>query len=337
MTTLINHLVEPALLREIDEKRLIVEAKPEDLRKLVMIYLENDALISSALLEAGPSRKEQKERKKKFREANQSLVSAWEYAKGKFNGILDHNLILETAKRVDKANEGAYRSDNMRLQGDNIVMPVNGDKVSEQMDVLTLFANDKRLHPVAKAGLLHLHFVRIHPLPEGNGRTSRLLQNLVLDAEGYAPVDIKKGEKMLYQRNLKEALRGFYERENIQTGKHDERFLSALTNAPPITESESRFLDYIATKVNMSADNLITEIDTMPKYRVVLEGNPEPGQIFAVKNAIRSYLSKLGRPGQVNLLRERGSMEISGNLTQEDIASTIGKNYGPSFKIRQIR
>ncbi len=41
------------------------------------------------------------------------------------------------------------------------------------------------VHPVIKAGLLHLEFVRIHPFEEGNGRMARALATLSLSLDGY--------------------------------------------------------------------------------------------------------------------------------------------------------
>ena len=43
----------------------------------------------------------------------------------------------------------------------------------------------KVFHPVIKAGLFHLEFVRIHPFEEGNGRLARSLATLSLSVDGY--------------------------------------------------------------------------------------------------------------------------------------------------------
>lgn len=44
---------------------------------------------------------------------------------------------------------------------------------------------DKKIHPIIKAGLLHLEIVRIHPFAEGNGRLARALATLSLSVDGY--------------------------------------------------------------------------------------------------------------------------------------------------------
>jgi Fic family protein len=46
-------------------------------------------------------------------------------------------------------------------------------------------------HPIKYAALAHYKLVFIHPFYDGNGRTSRLLMNLILMQAGYPPVAIK--------------------------------------------------------------------------------------------------------------------------------------------------
>lgn len=43
-----------------------------------------------------------------------------------------------------------------------------------------------KLHPIAYAATIHNKFVTIHPFMDGNGRTARLLMNLVLIKAGYS-------------------------------------------------------------------------------------------------------------------------------------------------------
>lgn len=48
------------------------------------------------------------------------------------------------------------------------------------------------MHPIKLAALAHHKLVYIHPFSDGNGRTSRLLMNLVLMRNAYPPVIIPK-------------------------------------------------------------------------------------------------------------------------------------------------
>jgi len=62
-----------------------------------------------------------------------------------------------------------------------------------------------KYHPLIQAALLHGEFVKIHPFVNGNGRTARLLLNLVLMNNGYTPIVIKKEDRLNYYEALDKA------------------------------------------------------------------------------------------------------------------------------------
>jgi Fic family protein len=57
-------------------------------------------------------------------------------------------------------------------------------------------------NPVLIAFEFHLRFLSIHPFLDGNGRTARLLSNLILVANNYPPFFINDAEKDIYNRYL---------------------------------------------------------------------------------------------------------------------------------------
>lgn len=52
------------------------------------------------------------------------------------------------------------------------------------------------MHAVRYAALAHYKLVDIHPFVDGNGRTSRLIMNLILLKAGYPPVMILKEQRL---------------------------------------------------------------------------------------------------------------------------------------------
>lgn len=63
-------------------------------------------------------------------------------------------------------------------------------------------------HPMEALAAAHVTFEQIHPFLDGNGRTGRLLTNLILVRMGYAPAIIQKRERTRYLKALRHADKG---------------------------------------------------------------------------------------------------------------------------------
>ncbi|MBC7488397.1 MAG: Fic family protein [Cytophagaceae bacterium] len=102
-----------------------------------------------------------------------------------------HSLILQS---IDNSHAGKYRNVQVLISGAQYVPP-QPYLVDKQMeDFFIWYETEKNnLHPVILSAELHERLVTIHPFIDGNGRTSRLLMNLVLLQNGY-PIAILKGD-----------------------------------------------------------------------------------------------------------------------------------------------
>lgn len=78
-------------------------------------------------------------------------------------------------------------------------------KMEELMIWYRKTREDKEVHPVILAAFFHHQFVSIHPFDDGNGRTARLLMNLILMQSNYPPVVIKTKDKNNYYLALSQA------------------------------------------------------------------------------------------------------------------------------------
>lgn len=99
-----------------------------------------------------------------------------------------HALVL---RGIDKDNAGRYRAVNVRISGSKH-LPPEPYMLAKLMEDLILFYHEAkgRLHPVVLAAEMHERLVTIHPFIDGNGRTSRLLMNLVLMQFGFPITNI---------------------------------------------------------------------------------------------------------------------------------------------------
>lgn len=120
--------------------------------------------------------------------------------------------ILEIHRRVlgyvDPVAAGRYRTTQVFV-GHHI--PPHPRDVEKHMQELVQWINSEEalsLHPVELAALAHYKLVYIHPFIDGNGRTSRLLMNLVLMQAGYPPISIHKEQRSEYYHVLELANEG---------------------------------------------------------------------------------------------------------------------------------
>jgi Fic family protein len=94
----------------------------------------------------------------------------------------------------------------------------------------------------------HRRLVNIHPFNDGNGRTGRLLMNLILIRGGYPPVAVRQEDRPAYIRALQESQAGqgsggfdnlLYERLDATLGE----YLSALQEARPAANQHTKLPD----------------------------------------------------------------------------------------------
>lgn len=144
-----------------------------------------------------------------------------------------HNLIL---RGINPEDAGKYRRVQVMIKGSSF-MPPQPFLVSKEMEDFFFWyeTNKNSLHPIVLAAELHERLVTIHPFIDGNGRTSRLVMNLILLQNGYVIANIKGDyeNRMQYYNAL----------ETAQTKNNKEDFL--LFVAQTEKESLARYLEII--------------------------------------------------------------------------------------------
>lgn len=113
-----------------------------------------------------------------------------------------HWLIL---KKIDDENAGRYRKIEIKIAGSDLKLPL-AVKIPELMEDFFAWLRGKNSdHPVKIAADAHLKLVTIHPFTDGNGRTARLLMNLILIQNGYPPALIRKEDRQKYIESIAKA------------------------------------------------------------------------------------------------------------------------------------
>lgn len=104
-------------------------------------------------------------------------------------------------------------------------------------------------HPVLIAFEFHLRYLEIHPFYDGNGRSGRLLMNLLLISLGYPPVILSEKSRQNYYKLLAE-VQGY--------GADPNDFYSFLGEL--LSYSQQLVLDAIAGKEILEVDDIDKEV-----------------------------------------------------------------------------
>ncbi len=116
-----------------------------------------------------------------------------------------HNLIL---RGIIPEDAGRYRRVQVMIKGSSHMPPQPFIVAKEMEDYFIWYEeNRSKMHPVILAAEMHERLVTIHPFIDGNGRTSRLIMNLILLQNGYVIANIKGDyeTRMNYYKTLETA------------------------------------------------------------------------------------------------------------------------------------
>ncbi|MBI4825158.1 MAG: Fic family protein [Nitrospirae bacterium] len=112
---------------------------------------------------------------------------------------------------IDKEWAGRYRNSNVIIGGADHTPPDAVEVPQLIHELIDRVRQDRKiLHPVELAALLHHRLVHIHPFFDGNGRTARLVMNVILMQAGFPLVVILKNDRKKYYRTLGESDKGNY-------------------------------------------------------------------------------------------------------------------------------
>ena len=204
-----------------------------------------------------------------------------------------HKLVLT---RIDDESAGNYRKTQVLIAGATHIPPEPW-MVPQQMGAWgSWLADSQALHPIELAALAHHKLVAIHPFIDDNGRTARLVMNLILMRAGYPPTVILRTNRQQYYRVLAEADAGKFELLVHFVGRAVER-------------SQNLYLEACTPRISQPSES-----EAWLSLRDAAEGTPYS----------QEYLSLLARLGRLDAIK-RGKAWYTTRSALEKYINSVGK------------
>lgn len=111
---------------------------------------------------------------------------------------------------VSNEESGSLRTRAARISGTLYTPPKNQQEIKSKLNEI-LFQQEEYANPLERAVFLHCNLARLQPFIDGNKRTARMIESVVLMNAGIIPVYSAKDADILKYRK---ALIAFYETED---------------------------------------------------------------------------------------------------------------------------
>ncbi|MDD3459426.1 MAG: Fic family protein [Weeksellaceae bacterium] len=204
-----------------------------------------------------------------------------------------HELVLNN---IEKEIAGRYRTSGVRISGANFVPP-NALRVSEYITELIDWVNSCDLDIVIASTLFHHRFVWIHPFFDGNGRTVRLIFNLLLMRAGYPPAIILKNDRKKYYDALNQANKGDCSKLVLLVLQSLERSLNIYLGALNNTYEQYDTIGKIAEDERIPYSQ---EYLSLLARRGKIDAFKESRDWLTTKKAVWDYIEKRERKRKLN-------------------------------------
>ncbi|MFT4312652.1 MAG: Fic family protein [Candidatus Woesearchaeota archaeon] len=132
----------------------------------------------------------------------QTVFLQWDSFSITHDSIRD--LHKQLIKHIDERT--GYRNEDVRVFRSRFdATPAKFVQTDMQLLIDWYNKNKKTLHPFVLACLFHHKFEKIHPFMDGNGRTGRMLLNIILLQNKYPPLIVENKMRLQYLRFLSDA------------------------------------------------------------------------------------------------------------------------------------
>jgi hypothetical protein len=256
------------LTTEIRTKYAIIGGNPnydsqDDCRRIASRRMEKNAQIHSYRIENPflkvPFSVPRNNRKKIIGSGLKNIENAFSWGISHFNPIyFDESFIRDIAGRITpelyNSQTAQYRDTGINITGASTTPPYPEKLVNQEIpwfieSLKRQLSCDDVINKIQSAIFAHLHLARMHPFKDGNGRTARTIQDIILCNYGIPAPLIESGERYLYYQSLDKAILGWDEKKGLE-----------INNGA--SEGENLFYTFIAGKINSSLDKLVSRCRT---------------------------------------------------------------------------
>ena len=218
-------------------------------------------------------------------------------------GLLDKNSVISSkdilslhsliVRNIEDDFAGRLRNAGVRIAGANFTPP-NAQKVSPLLDELISFVveNPLSLNVIELATVFHHKFVWIHPFFDGNGRTVRLVMNLLLMKEGFPPAIILKNDRSKYYAGLNSANKGNYQKLTLLMAQALERSLNIYLSAIPGNDNEYTEISNLVKEIDLPYGQ---EYISLLARQGKIDAHKEGRNWFTTKKAVEDYVKNRRR------------------------------------------
>jgi len=207
-----------------------------------------------------------------------------------------HQLIMQ---ETDREYAGVYRNANVIISGADYTPPDALDVTHKMKEFMNWIKNNRNnFHIIEFSALVHHKLVYIHPFFDGNGRTSRIIMNLLLMQRGFPIVIILKNDRKKYYNVLSQADKENYKPLIQFIAQSVERSLDLyLKTLTPVSKKRENFstLTELAKKNPYSAKYLNLLI-----RQGKLEAHKEGRNWLSSDDAIKRYIDNRERKRKID-------------------------------------
>jgi len=197
-----------------------------------------------------------------------------------------HQLVL---RETESKEAGKYRTGNVIITGSSHNPPEANEVPLKMRNLFEWIKKNKNeIHIIEMSAIVHHKIAFIHPFADGNGRTARLIMNLLLMQKGFPIVVILNNDRKKYYDTLSKADKGDYipfvrfiaqaaERslniylKTLAPAKlKSEKFfpLSKIAKQTPYSEKYLNLLSRLGKiEAHKEGRNWVTSLDAVKKYR----------------------------------------------------------------------